>query len=77
MNIYLVTRTDEADYDEYDAMVVIAESEARAVKIHPDGNGRTDGKFWVNDSATLKVELIGIAKDDEKECVVLSSFHAG
>lgn len=39
MNIYLIKRTDEASYDEYDSAVVVAPSEDIAVRMHPsDGS---------------------------------------
>lgn len=35
MHIYLVSRNDHADYDEYDSFVVIADSEQQARETHP------------------------------------------
>lgn len=51
MKIYYVNRTDETDYDEYDSMVVIAESEDQARCIHPSSETSNlitwDGTFWI------------------------------
>jgi hypothetical protein len=33
--LYLITRDDEIDYDEYDSYVVCANSPEEAIKIHP------------------------------------------
>ena len=72
MNIYLVSRTDEVDYDEYDAVVVYAMSREEAKNIAPCGNLYT----WAS-KENLKVELIGsnvLVKDPD---IILSSYNAG
>ena len=37
MNLYLLTQDVNVGWDTYDSAIVCAESEAEAVKIHPDG----------------------------------------
>ena len=67
--IYLVTTKDKVNYDEYDAIVVIAENEKQA-KLIAKKNCR-------NFRNNLKIIDIGIAHDNKKIGEVLSSFNAG
>jgi len=46
MNLYIVSRTDTVDYDEFDSVVVAAESEDDARSIHPSGYV-ISGDFWM------------------------------
>ena len=39
MNLYLISRPDEADWDEYDSAVVVADSQHAAKQIHPGFGG--------------------------------------
>lgn len=68
MKIYLVSTNERVSYDEYDAVVVIAESEDDAINLaklcHLFGNN-------------LSVSEIGIAHDDQQRGEVLASFNAG
>jgi hypothetical protein len=68
MNIYLVSRTDEVDWDEYDSVVVVAETPKEARKIAPVDDGT-----WKN----LSVKLIGSAKMGIKKGIILESYNAG
>ncbi len=73
MNLYLISRTDEVGYDEYDSAVVIAESMAEARKIHP---GFGDSSTWVAPK-TLRVKLIGLSRTSKAGTVICASFNAG
>lgn len=64
MKIYLVRRTDENDWDEYDAFVVVAENENEALSIARDSAGH--GKWG-------KVSEV----NPDKKGIVLGSFNAG
>lgn len=82
MNLYLVTRIKECDYDEYDSFVCTAKTEKEARNMHPrDGteikwwkewtSGDCNCSSWVkytdrNDPNVLKVELLGQAEPDLK-----------
>jgi hypothetical protein len=88
MNLWLLSRTDDVSWDEYEAVVVAAESPQRAMEIHPDGNatfngtdwrtarGFTDGQTWA-DPNSLKVDFLGTAKPGTRAGVILASFRAG
>lgn len=71
MRVYRIT-ADDWDYDQFDSIVVLAESEERALEIanmkHHYGQ-----KYFADDQYPLIVEEI----DMTKEQVVLSSFNAG
>ncbi len=81
--LYLVERTDNWGYDDYDAFVCAAASEDDARNMRPEGlHAEWDRIFdpWVHSSAkdTLKVTLIGRASRTTKEPqVVLASYNAG
>lgn len=69
MKIYLVSTNERVHYDEYDAIVVIAESEEEAISLAKE-------KCY-NFGNNLAVSDIGIAHDDQSKGEVLSSFNAG
>lgn len=67
MNLYLVSRNDRVDYDEYDSAVVAAATPLKA-------------KEWgcgTQSITPLSVEYIGKAKAGTKEGWILQSFNAG
>jgi hypothetical protein len=72
MKVYLVSRTDRVDYDEYDSWVVVAENEERAKEMCKDW-GSYD--YMHNNKKQPPVEVYEIKLD--KECFVLGSFNAG
>lgn len=73
-NIYLVSRTDNVDYDQYDAFVVTAENEEEAKTVI---NSKHDpDEDWTTWSHKVKVELIGVANSNKAE-IILGSFNAG
>jgi hypothetical protein len=69
MKIYLVSTNDRVNYDEYDAVVVIAENDKDAIAIAKD-------KCY-NFGNNLSVSDIGIAHNDQQRGEVLASFNAG
>ena len=46
MNLYLVTRQDDIEYDEYASMVVAAENEESATHISPDDYHKWEAGNW-------------------------------
>ena len=89
MNLYLVSRTDKIDYDEYDSFVCAAENEEQARKMLPFDEElvreETEENIrnlifweWTNDLNKIKVEYIGKADEKyTKPTVILASFNAG
>jgi hypothetical protein len=77
VNLYLVSRKDDTSdaWDEYRALVVVAESEADAKTITP-GSGRLEvPEYWNADN--LSVQLLGSAVDHLSRGIVLTDFlHA-
>jgi hypothetical protein len=84
MNLYLIRRIGEAQYDEYRGAVVCAENAATAARINP-GTGvvmttEDDWRLcsdWVGSENDVAVELIGTAMPHLPMCVVLADFKAG
>lgn len=85
MNLYLVSRTDDIGYDEYDAFVCAAESEEQARSMPPVKEWLTSELLnsniiweWTNNLNNIKVEYIGKADEKyTKPTVILASFNAG
>ena len=69
MHIYLLERIQGADYDEYESMVIIADSPTRARKIANQNSG-DEGYIWT-DTSQVSCTLIDI----KNEGVVLTSFR--
>jgi len=93
MKLWLVSRTDRIGYDEYDAVVVAAETEDAARKTYPSGDlhirwDEEKGTFtstiyegrWF-DHSWGKVSDLTVeylgTTDREIEGVILASFNAG
>ena len=89
MHIYLVKRSDDWSYDDYDSFVCIAESEHAAQLFHPSGDYRWTGEHWESPSgykpfggggwtapSNTTVELIGTTDSNERR-IILASFNAG
>ncbi|WP_406161033.1 hypothetical protein [Streptomyces canus] len=83
MALFLVSRTDRHDYDEYDAIVVRAGDESTALKIATNGEEERYGDhvYWdaafsgfQRDGSNLRVEEL---VSEGPEGVVIKSFHAG
>lgn len=70
MKTYFVTRNDEADLDEYDSAVVVAESPKAAVELIKAKHGKV-WSHWGN----FDVSVTEIVPDKPK--IILESFNAG
>lgn len=83
MKLYLVSRTDDWGYDDYDSFVVAAKSEENALEYHPRGKdylNEDDIKDryyagWTS-KENLKIECIG-ESNNLVEKVIIYSFNAG
>ena len=81
MNLYLLEQDVNMDWDTYDSVIVCAESEEEAVKIHPNGDFFDTGwrwrDAWVENPSLVKCQKIGVADKSVEKGVVLASFNAG
>lgn len=82
MKIYKIYQNVNNDWDTYDSAIVVAETEEEAKSIHPRGDNEitTNGKDPYSPWCKLddvKVEYLGIAKDELKKGVIIGSFNAG
>tara|TARA_R110000824_G_scaffold153443_2_gene325095 strand:+ start:171 stop:422 length:252 start_codon:yes stop_codon:yes gene_type:complete len=83
MKIYKIERRDDVGYDEFDSMIVAADSEDDAKSIHPYGDAsfpcwNNDYGSWVRKEeidTLLKIWCIG--ETELKKGVILASFNAG
>jgi len=91
MNIYIIKRTTQLDYDEFNGAVVAAETEHEAIHTHPDKNYHWHNNAWVRkgdnefilyDSSwvtpeNVKATLIGVAASGVQKGVILTDFLHG
>ena len=81
MNLYLLKQDVNIDWDTYDSVIVCAESEEEAVKIHPNGDFFDTGwewpEGWVETPSQVRCQKIGVADESVEKGVVLASFNAG
>lgn len=78
MNLYLLTRIGETNYDQYDSMVYVADSKKEAIELSM-AEYKTTGilKPWVNRKEEIKCQLIGVAVYTLDKGEVISSYRAG
>jgi hypothetical protein len=69
--IYLVERTDSCGYDEYDAVVVVAETPKKAKE------WVLKNDYWGMDKGKIICKLIGLTNKTQASGEVLASFNAG
>ena len=69
--LYKIWQEVNDDYDTYDSAVVCAESEEEA------RNTDLGTKYSWASPEYVKVEEIGIAKDDVKKGIIVASYNAG
>jgi len=75
MNIYLLDRTDNVNFDEYDSFVIAANTEEEALALKRP----TPEELWRDwaEDKDIKVELIGTTDKYDKPTEILGSFNAG
>jgi len=80
MKLYLISQTENNDYDTYDSAVVSAEDEKTARQMSPRNGKTVDWKdvynAWCNAPEKVTVKYLGEAEQD-KRMVVCASFNAG
>lgn len=72
MNIYLIERTDNPGYDEYDSWVVSARSHKQARIVGPYGE-----RYGTDDYDITFLGVAGRAYQRMKPQLILGSFNAG
>lgn len=89
MKIFMLERTDDIGYDEYDSVIVVAEDEQQARETHPRFGNEWDSEdeCWTNgtsgwtwDISSLEIEFLGSYLGQvgaERPGVIMSSFNAG
>lgn len=86
MNLYLITRNDGVDYDQYDSAVVAAPDEEYAkalIEQNLRGWTNTDWKYVekvlvaTHTVLDITIELIGTAVDGIEPGIVVASYNAG
>jgi hypothetical protein len=77
MYLYLVERTDDLDYDEYDSVVVVANDEADARQIKQDWLPCDSWHPKSVNPETLKIIYLGVAYSGLKRGIIHESFQAG
>lgn len=83
MNLYLISQTENGDYDTYSEAVVCAPDENTARNMSPysgepidwkDGNTRWG---WCSSPEAVTVQFLGVAVGLVADGVVCASYHAG
>jgi hypothetical protein len=87
MKLWLVSQGINNGYDTFDSMVVVAEQESDARKIHPaetwdwideeNYNYWQYNSVWANTPEQVDIEYIGEAAPNTDAGIVLASFNAG
>jgi hypothetical protein len=82
VNLYLISQSENSDYDTYDSAVVAAETEELARNTRPNGEINRPSENWPTDYSwtspeNVRVELIGKAKEGTEVGVICFSFNAG
>lgn len=71
MKLFLLERTDDIDYDEYNAFVVAAHGLEDALHVPLNWGD------WSFNARCIRITEIGIAKDGTERGAILGSFNAG
>lgn len=84
MKLFLISQTQNTNYDTYDSAVVAAPDEETARNMRPsDGKPMLIGEWnyeyssWCNGPEHVTVRYLGEADGDVKQGVVCASFNAG
>lgn len=85
MKLFLISQSQNQEYDTFDSAVVCAPDEEAARNMNPSGDngapmtwgGSLLASTWCNDPKHVTVKLLGTASDDLHAGVVCASFNAG
>lgn len=73
MKLYLVSQETNCGYDVYNSIVVCAENEEKAKRIHPLDKRNDISGSWVTNVKDLQVEYIGEAREGMEEGEICAS----
>lgn len=78
MKIYLIERTDNIDYDEFDAMVIIADNPEEVLSIAAERDNDEHSVIGTRfKEETTVITVIGTPNSKQKKGIILASFNAG
>ncbi len=90
MNLYLISQTENEDYDTYDSCVVCAANESEARQMSPGTNIHSanfvetinvgwdkPNDRWCSSPSLVTVKFIGVAAPDVTPGFICCSFNAG
>ena len=81
MKLWLISQTENDNWDTYDSAVVAAETEEEAKMIDPSGAADIDWKYkyssWASSPDNVACVNIGEAIEGTLKGVVCASFNAG
>ena len=86
MYLYLITRNDDGDYDQYDSAVVAAPDEKAAKDLIERNSTYWTNRIWTREGGAFKkehtklditIKLIGTAIEEMHYGIVVASFNAG
>lgn len=79
MKLWLISQTENREYDTYDCAIVAYEAEEEARQCHPGGFYKwQEGRgSWASTPELVKAEYIGEAREGTKAGVICASFNAG
>lgn len=83
MNLYLISQTENSDYDTYDSAVVCAPNEDAARNTCPSDGKKVDWAsggtrhVWCSSPEAVMVKLLGRANKTIEVGIVCASFNAG
>ena len=72
MKLFLITRTDDWDWDEYDSFVIRAENKENVLTL-----ARAEISSWSEDTFTKENTVITELTSKGEEQIILGSFNAG
>ena len=83
MKLYLISQSENNNYDTYDSAVVAAPDEEAATRIHPgtekefEEGQKAEFNEWCSGPSEVTAEYIGEAKEGTEQGVILASYNAG
>lgn len=77
MKLFLISQSENSDYDTYDSFVVCADNEQEAKDIVWDKYSRTTYSPWAFNKEAVSSEQIGEANEKQERGIILASFNAG